>query len=83
MTARFTDGHLSPSFYKTLSLRLLAGLIADRTAGLARGLAGGLALAATALLQRALKFLRVKCLDMLHGLSPFSQRFRILYHTFL
>lgn len=47
-------------------LLLLTGLIADRAAGLACGLAGCLAFAATALLHALLKRSGIQSLDVLH-----------------
>ena len=52
-------------FRKTLSA-LLAGLVSDSAAGLARGLAGCLALTASALLHAFLKRSGVQSLNMLH-----------------
>ena len=48
------------------SFLLFAGLVADRAAGLACGLAGCLAFAAAALLHALLKRSGVQSLDVLH-----------------
>ena len=66
--------HEPVSFFTRRSLLLIrrisalgfAALIPDGAAGLACGLAGGLALAAAALLDSVLKILRIQCFDMLH-----------------
>ena len=50
---------------------VLAALVADCAARLARALAGRLALAAAAGLNRFLKISRSKCFDVLHDLSSF------------
>ena len=52
-------------------LALLTGLITNCAGSLACALTGCLALAATALLNCAAKSLGLKCLDVLHGSSPF------------
>ena len=51
-------------------LGALALLVCDAAAGLASGLAGSLALAASAVLSALAKVLRFNSLDVLHNLPP-------------
>ena len=50
---------------------VLAALVAHRAGSLARGLAGSLALAASALLYRILQSLCIQCLYVFHNDLPF------------
>ena len=68
-------------FWKLLAfLTVLALLVSNTAAGLTSGLAGGLALAATAVLCALAKILGIKSLNMLHNYILRNDYFLQLYH---
>jgi len=64
-------------------LLVLALLICNTTAGLASGLAGSLALAASAVLSALAKVLSIQCLNTLHLYVLQRLDCRVLYHAIL